>query len=162
MKIEYVHASKYGNGREVAEEFAQLMRARDVDVAIDHIRQVKPAELPAADLYVFSAPGRFGKPIRSMRRFLGKVQLPPGTRCAVFTTEIEPKPDKKTGKMPTAEELAKWQHVRPIMHELLQAKGLDEVGEGVCYVTGLRGPLAEGWQGRVEAFASTLPIEATT
>jgi hypothetical protein len=60
----------------------------------------------------------------------------------------------KTGKMPSPEELAKWQRVTPIMNELLQARGMKKVAEGKVLVTGLKGPLEEGWQKKVEAFAA--------
>jgi len=156
MKIEYLHASKFGNGAMVAAEFAKLMATRGVSVDVHHIREVDPAELSAADLYVFSSPGRFGKPIGRMRRFLKKVRLPAGTRYAVLTTEAAPKPDKKTGRMPTEEELARWQRVRPIMNEILQGKGFVNVAEDKVLVTGLKGPLEEGWQRKVEAFAASV------
>ena len=47
-----------------------------------------------------------GKPIGGMRRFLKAVKLPAGTRYAILTTEAAPRPDKKTGRMPTEDELA--------------------------------------------------------
>lgn len=156
MKIEYVHASKYGNGATVATEFAQQMAARGVVVDVHDIRNVSPAELSPADLYVFSSPGRMGKPIRGMRRFLKKVTLPAGTRYAILTTEMAPKPDKKTGRMPTEEELAKWQRVRPIMNEVLAGKGLVNIAEGKVHVTGLKGPLEEGWQQKVAAVVTQI------
>ena len=78
MKIEYVHASKYGNGAAVAAKFQEEMAAKDVAVDVHHIRDVRPTELGPADLYVFSSPGRMGKPIRGMRRFLKRVKLPRG------------------------------------------------------------------------------------
>ena len=56
--------------------------------------------------------------------------------------------------MPTEEELAKWQRVRPIMNELLQGKGLVKLAEDKVHVAGLKGPLEAGWQQKVEAFAS--------
>jgi menaquinone-dependent protoporphyrinogen IX oxidase len=158
MKIEYLHASKFGNGAMVAAEFAKVMAARGVDVEVHHIHGVRPAELSAADLYVFSSPGRMGKPIRGMRRFLAKVRLPAGTDYAVLTTEAAPKPDRKTGRVPTEEERARWQRVRPIMNEILQGKGLVKVAEDKVLVTGMKGPLEEGWQQKVEAFADSLPI----
>jgi hypothetical protein len=160
MKIAYLHASKFGNGAMVAAEFKELMGAKGVGVEVHHIREVNPAELSSADLYVFSSPGRFGKPIGRMRRFLNKVRLSAGTKYAVLTTEAAPKPDKKTGRIPTEEELAKWQRVRPIVDEILQAKGLVKVAEDKVFVTGLKGPLEEGWQRKVESFAgrlSTIP-----
>ena len=156
-KIEYFHASKYGNGAMVAEEFRKQMAAKGVAVDVHHVRDVRPKEMPAADLYLFSSPGRMGKPIGRMRRFLKKVTLPPGTKYAILTTEGAPRQDKKTGRMPTEEELAKWQRIIPIMNEILQEKGLVKVAEGKILVTGLKGPLEEGWQKKVEAFASQIP-----
>jgi hypothetical protein len=91
-----------------------------------------------------------------MRRFLKHVQLPVGTRYAVLTTEAMPKPNRKTGQIPTEEELAKYQRVRPIMNEILQRKDLAKVAEGTIHVTGLKGPLEEGWEVKVNAFAAAL------
>jgi len=158
MKIEYFHASKFGNGAMVAEEFKKLMAAKGVAVNIHHIRDARPKEIMPADLYVFSSPGRFGKPIRSMRRFLKKAQLPTGARYAILTTEASPSPDKKTGKTPTEEEFARFERVRPIMNELLQAKGMKKVAEGNVLVNPntLKGPLQEGWQKKVETFAAQI------
>jgi flavodoxin len=157
MKIEYLHASKFGNGAMVAAEFQKQMTARGIDVDVHHIRDLKPSKLPSADLYVFSSPGRIGKPIRSMRRFLAALTLWPGTRYALLTTEAAPKPDKKTGRIPTEEQLVKrGQRVRPIMTEILQDKGFVRVAEEKVYVTKLKGPLEEGWQKKVEDLVSRI------
>ena len=49
MKIEYFHASKFGNGAMVAEEFKQQMTARGVSVAVHHIREMRREDVaPAA------------------------------------------------------------------------------------------------------------------
>ncbi len=153
MTIEYVHASKYGNGARVADEFKRLMAVRGITVNVRHVRDAAPKEMPAADLYVFSSPGRMGRPIGRMRRFLKKLQLPAGAKYALLTTEGAPQPNKKTGEMPTPEELARYQRVRPIMTEILDGKGLVKVAEGKVQVTGLKGPLEEGWEKKVEAFS---------
>ena len=158
MKIEYLHASKYGNGAMVAEEFCQQMAARGVTVEVHHIREATPKELPPADLYLFSSPARFGKPISGMRRFLKKVELPAGTKYAILTTEAAPHPDR-AGRVPSDQELAGWTRVRPIMNEILQRKGLVEVAEGKVQVTNIKGPLEEGWQHKVEAFAARIPVQ---
>jgi len=94
MKIEYFHASKYGNGAKVAEEFKKQMAAKGATVNVHHVRDAKPKEIPPADLYLFSSPGRFGKPIGDMRGFLKKANLPPGTKYAVLVTELAPEPEK--------------------------------------------------------------------
>jgi menaquinone-dependent protoporphyrinogen IX oxidase len=158
MKIEYFHASEHGNGAMVAEEFKRQMAAKGVTVNVHHIREVSPEEMPSADLYLFSSPGRMGKPIGGMRRFLKKASLPAGAKYAVLTTELAPQPDKRTGRLPTEEEHARWQRVIPIMNEALQAKGLIAVAAGKILVGAIKGPLEEGWQKKVEAFASQIPI----
>ena len=57
----------------VAEEFKKLMAAKGATVNIHHIQDVQMDD--QANLLPFSSPGRIGKPIGSMRRFLRKVQL---------------------------------------------------------------------------------------
>ncbi len=160
MIIEYFHASKFGNGERVAEEFKKRMAGRGVTVNIHHVRDATPRNMPPADLYLFSSPGRMGRPIGRVRRFLKKLELPSGTKYALLTTEGAARPDKKTGKMPTEEEIAKWQRVRPIMNELLEEKGLIKVAEAKIEVAGLKGPLENGWPAKVEAFAALIPLGA--
>ncbi|HEX7392928.1 MAG TPA: hypothetical protein VF374_08285 [Thermoplasmata archaeon] len=156
MRIEYYHASEYGNGAKVAEEFKRIAEAEGVTISVHHVKEVKPKEVPPADLYLFSSPGRFGKPIGGMRKFLKKIDLPSGSRHAILVTEMNPQADKKTGTVPTEEELGKCQQVIPRMNEALQAKGLRKVAEGKIYVTGIKGPLEEGWQRKVGEFAAAI------
>ena len=158
MKIELFHASKYGNGAKVAEEFQKLMVMKGHQVNIHHIKESRPKELPQADLFVFGSPARIGKPIGGMRRFLKKVNLPAGTKYALIATHGAPKPDKKTGKMPSAEEIEKWQTSIPIMDELLRAKGMVKVADMKVFVVDLRGPLEEGWQRKVEDFVAKIAV----
>ena len=54
------------------------MAARGETVSVQHIRDAGPKDLPQADLYVFSSPGRLGKPKGNVRRFLRKVSLDRG------------------------------------------------------------------------------------
>lgn len=156
MKIEYYHASEYGNGAMVAEEFKRVMATKGVAVEIHHVRDANPKDIPPADFYLFSSPGRMGKPIGSMRRFLKKINISPGARYGVLVTELNPQPNKQTGKIPTEEELGRCQQVIPRMNEVLQAKGLMKVVDGKIYVVGMKGPLEEGWRGKVEAFANAI------
>jgi menaquinone-dependent protoporphyrinogen IX oxidase len=158
MKIEYLHASKHGNGAKVAEEFQRQMAAKGVTVNVHHVKDTKPKELPPADLYVFSSPGRFGKPIGDIRGFLKKADLPSGTKYAVLVTELAPDPEKAIRIPATEEELGKCQRVIPLINEMLQKKGLVKIAEGKIFVTGIKGPLEANWQKEVEAFASRLPV----
>lgn len=158
MKIEYLHASKFGNGAMVAEEFRSQMGAKGVEVDVHHINDMNPRDLPGADLYLFSSPGRMGKPKGNMRRFLKRLDLPAGTKYALLITEAMAKPDKKTGEVPTDEELARWRQVIPMMNQTLQGEGLVEVAEGRVRVTDLKGPLEDGWEKRVEEFVARIPV----
>lgn len=158
MNVEYFHASKYGNGVKVAEEFTRRMASRGVTVNVHHIKDVSAKALPPADLYLFSSPARLGKPIGGMRRFLKGLDAPAGARYAILTTEGAPQPDKKTGRIPTEEEQAKYQRVIPIMSEMLQGAGMVEVAAGKVLVTGMKGPLEDGWETKVDAFADAIEV----
>jgi flavodoxin len=158
MKIEYVHDSKYGNGEMVADEFKKLMAEAGVTVNVHHASHTDPKQLDPADLYLFSSPGRFGGPKRNMRQFLKKIDLPRGANYALLTTEMVPPRDKKTGKMPTEDEIAKWQHVIPAMDKILQSKGLRMVLEDKIFVTAIKGPLEEDWKTKLSDFISRLLV----
>ena len=153
--MEYFHASKYGNGARVAEEFKKQMAGRGIAVNVRHVREAKPREIPPADLYLFSSPGRMGKPIGDMSRFLKEARLPAGARCAILTTELAPQPDK-SGRLPSEEELGKCQRMIPIMDQMVREKGLVNVARTRVFVTGLKGPPEEGWQEKVAAFAAQI------
>ena len=129
---------------------------------VHHVRDAKPKDLPPADLYIFGSPTRLGKPIGSMRRFVKKVTLAPGTRYAVFATHADAAPDKKTGKMPTEEEIDKWRKTLPLMDEALKGKGLVKVADKVFSVSAeaMKGPLKEGWQEKVDEFATAILAES--
>lgn len=157
VKVEIYHASKYGNGEKVVAYLQGLLVARGHHADFRHVRDAKPKEVPVADLYVFCAPTRIGKPIGKMRRFLKKARLPDGAKYALIATHGEPVPDKKTGKMPSPEEIAKYQQNLPAMEAILQDKGAVKVAELKVYVKNtMKGPLADGWEKAVEGLASDL------
>lgn len=158
MKIVIYHASKFGNGATVAEEIRRIMETSGHQAEVHHINEAKPKEPLPAELYVFGSPTRFGKPIGGMRRFAKKVVLPSGTRYAVFATHGEAEPNKKTGKMPTEEELVRWRKTIPVLDEILRGKGLVKVADRMFFVTGIdvKGHLKEGWQAEVREFADAI------
>jgi len=158
LKIEVYHASKFGNGAMVAEELRRLLETKGHQTNVHHIDKSKPRELPAADLYIFGSPTRFGKPLRSMRRFAKKISLPSGTRYAVFATHGDAVPDKKTGRMPTQEEMDRWRKTIPVLTEILTEKGLVKTADKIFIVRSdtLKGPLVEGWQGKAEEFVTAI------
>ena len=92
---------------------------------------------------------------------MNKVTLPSGTDYALLSTEIAPKPNKRTGLLPPEAEQAEWQRILPIMNGILQEKGFVKVAEGKVLVTGMRGRLEKGWQQKVQAFVARLPVAST-
>jgi len=158
MKVEIFHASKFGNGEKVVAYLQGLLVAKGHQANFRHVRDAKPKDVPSADLYVFCAPTRLGKPISKMRRFLKKAALPNGAKYALIATHGEPVPNKKTGEMPSQEEIEKYQQNLPTMDALLKEKGAVKVAELKVYVRGdtMKGPLKEGWEKVVEEFAAKL------
>lgn len=142
----------------MADELKQVMEARGHLVNVHHIDEVRPKELPPADLYVFGSPTRFGGPIGGMKRFLKKAALPAGTKYALFATHGEEQPDKKTGKPPSEVEIERLRRTLPIMEESLKEKGMVKVADKFFLVTAteMRGTLLEGWQGRVSELADAI------
>lgn len=166
MRIDVYHASKYGNGAKVAGELKHILESRGHQVNVHHIDDANPKELPPADRYVFGAPTRMNKPLGSMKRFLKKAALAPGTRYAVFATHTDAVPDKKTGRMPTPEELKARRMNVPTLMAILQDKGLVKVADTVfdvdveekkgSFKETMAGRLREGWQERAEEFANAI------
>lgn len=156
MHIEYIHASKFGNGLQVAERFRQVMSESGSTVQLHHVRSVDPRHLDRADVYVFSSPGRMGRPLRAVRRFLAAIALPAGTEYGLLTTEATVQAPPTTTGGSGSEEPDPHQRVRPAMHEILQGKGLIPLAEQAIVVSGTKGPLQSGWEQDVAAFAERL------
>ena len=158
MKIEVYHASVFGNGATVAQEIERVLEAKGHQVNVHHINESKPKEMPPADLYIFGSPTRFGGPLGKMRRFMGKVSLPAGTKYAIFATHADAVANKKTGRMPTEEELNQMRKTLPTLEAILDEKGMVRVADKVFLVNGetLKGPLLDGWQTKAEEFAAAI------
>jgi len=156
VRVEIIHASKYGNGKMVAIEIQRLMASKGHQASVHDHREARPRELPPADLYIFGTPARIGKPLGSMRRFIKKVELPEGTRYALFATHGAPQPNKKTGELPSPEEQERWYTSIPVLTEILSSKGLVKVADMRVFVKDLKGPLEDDWQAKVGSFVEQI------
>ncbi len=125
---------------------------------VHHIDDVKPKEMPPADIYIFGSPTRFGQPIGGMRRFVKKAVLAPGARYALFATHGEILPNKKTGIMPSEEEISRMRKTIPTLDEMLMEKGLTKTADMIFLISAeeMKGHLLEGWQSKVEEFARVI------
>ena len=158
VRIVLYHASKFGNGERVAEELRRVMEAKGHHVAVHHIDKVRPKEAQPADLYIIGSPTRFGGPIGSMQKFVKKASLAPGSKYAIFATHTDGAPNKKTGKLPTQEELDRERRTIPELDQLLKEKGLVKITDEVFQVAGdtMKGTLREGWEIKVDKFTDAI------
>ena len=161
MKVAYYYHTKYGNNKRIAERVSALLQAKGAEVEVSNIDQANAKNLAKADLYIFACGTRMGKPVGPMRRFVKKASknLPDGTKYALLATHGKEIPNKKTGKMPTPEEIQKYRRTLPIMTELM-GPGKVKVAEAqvlIVYVDGkLSGNLDTDWEQRVNAFVAKL------
>ena len=141
MKVCIAYESKYGNGKKMMDHLQDALKGKGHEVQVCSVREIKPQALPQADLYVFSSPTHVGGPTGKMKKFLKKMEISQkGAKYALSTTHMDP--NSKT--------LEK-------MDALVQPKSMTKVTDGLqVKVAGMKGPLEEGWEQKVEAFASEL------
>jgi menaquinone-dependent protoporphyrinogen IX oxidase len=143
MNIHIIYESKYGNGKEAMIYLESLLTKKGYSVQRNHIHDIKPQQLPNADLYVFSAPNAFGKIVRSMRKFLEKIEGQPTMRYILVNTCLNPSSSQDKGLEQ--------------MEEILHEKNLIKLSEGLkLKVMGMKGPLEPGYKQKLEELASTI------
>lgn len=136
MKICIVYDSKYGNGKKCVEYLQNIIAAKNHDVEIFSVHEIKPSSLPNADYYIFSSPTHIGNPTGKMKRFLKKLPIEQAnytlmTTCIDFKTKALQK-----------------------MENILQNKGMIKASEGVkIKVNGMKGPLEDNYKQKLEKFA---------
>ena len=141
MKVCIAYESKYGNGQKCVEHLKDIISKKGHAVDLFSVRDVKPNELLQADIYVFSAPTQIGSPARKMKKFLKKINITQeGAKYALITTHSSD----------TTEVLEK-------MEKLLQPTGMTKITDGLkIKVTGMKGPLEDSYEEKLEAFANDI------
>jgi len=141
MKICIAYESKYGNGKKCVEHLKDVITKKSHEVKLSSVREIKPNTLPQADVYVFSAPTQIGSPARKMKKFLKKLDsTQEEAKYALITTYSS----DKTGALEK-------------MEKLLQTTGMTKITDGLkIRVTGMKGPLEEGYEEKLESFANDI------
>lgn len=141
MKVYIAYESKYGNGKKCVEYLKEAITTKGHSVETSSIHEIKSKSLPNADLYIFSSPTHIGRPPRKMKKFLNNLEIP--QEEAKYTTIV-------THMDPKAKTLQ-------IIDDLLQPKGMTKVSDGVrIRVTGLKGPLEDGYEKKLDAFVNEI------
>jgi flavodoxin len=141
MKYVIVYWSRYGNGKKVVEHLAEALQKKKAETQVLRTDEAKPAAMPAADVYVFSAPAEAFNLQMNMRRFMKQLTGMEGRKYGIINTHAMNK-----------NRLAK-------MEKLLSKKNMVKVAEvdfkmGKDVQSG--NGLPEGWEARVDEFARKL------
>ena len=141
MKVCIAYESKFGNGKKCVDYLHGAIIKKGHEVQTFSVREVKPNSLPQADLYIFSSPTHIGSPPGKIKKFLKKLEIKQeGAKYALITTHMDP----------NAKTLQK-------MEELIKPKGMTKVTDGLkIKVTGMKGPLEEGYEQKLEDFATKI------
>jgi flavorubredoxin len=128
MNISIIYESKYGNGKEAMTYLETILRKKGYSVQLMSIHEVKPHSLPESNLYIFSAPNAFGKIVRSMRKFLEKIEIKNSyTKYILVNTCLDPSSRQDKGLEQ--------------MEKILQTKNISKLSEGLkLKVMAMKGP----------------------
>jgi len=141
MNISIIYESKYGNGKKSMTYLETSLRKKGHSVQLMSVHEVKPKSLPEVDLYIFSAPNRMGKIIRSMRKFLEKIDIKnPKAQYIVVNTCLNPLSSQDKGLEQ--------------MEEILSNKNISKLFDGLkLKVMAMKGPLEAGYEKKLEELA---------
>jgi len=142
VKYVIVYWSHYGNGKKLVCYLASALKEAGSEVLVLLTDEADPAHLPAADVYVFSAPTQALRLVGGMRRFLRRLRDMQGLSYGIINTHGM-KNGSRLGKM----------------EALLRKKGMVKraeldflVGEGTESGNGL----PPGWETALDRFAARL------
>jgi len=146
VKAVVVYDSVYGNTESVAKSIARHIEASGHTAEVLRAKDAIRANVDG-ELLVVGSPTRMGTMTGKMKRFLKQMDAAPlkGSTVAAFDTEVQDVIEKNG-----ASAAAK-------MHDIARSRGL-KVHTPVLKVgvTGIRGPLAQGWEASVEAYVVEL------
>ncbi len=127
-----------------------ILQKKGNSVQLMSIHEVKPHLLPDSDLYIFSAPNAFGKIVRSMRKFLEKIEIKNSSaQYILVNTCLNPESSQDRGLEQ--------------MEEILQMKNIAKFSDGLkLKVLAIKGPLEAGYEKKLDEFAQTIQSKMKT
>ena len=141
MNISIIYESKSGNGKQAMMYLENILRKKGFSVQLMSVHEIKPKSLPESDLYIFSAPNRMGKIIRSMRKFLEKIEIKnPISHYILVNTCLDPSSSIDRGLEQ--------------MEGILKEKNISKLSDGLkLKVMTIKGPLESGYEKKLEDLA---------
>ena len=150
MNISIIYESKHGNGKQAMTYLENILRKKGYSVQIMSVHEIKPHSLPESNLYIFSAPNAFGKIVRSMRKFLDKIEIKNlSSHYILVNTCLNPSSSQDKGLEQ--------------MEEILSKKNISKFSEGLkLKVMAIKGPLETGYEKKLDEFAKTIQSSLKT
>ena len=150
MNISIIYESKHGNGKQAMTYLENILRKKGYSVQIMSVHEIKPHSLPESNLYIFSAPNAFGKIVRSMRKFLDKIEIKNlSAHYILVNTCLNPSSSQDKGLEQ--------------MEEILSKKNISKLSEGLkLKVMAIKGPLETGYEKKLDEFAKTIQSSLKT
>ncbi len=144
MNVSIIYESKYGNGKQAMTYLENILSKKGYSVQLMSIHEIKPYSLPESNLFIFNAPNRMGKIIRSMRKFLEKIEIKnTSAHYILINTCLDPSSNIDKGLEQ--------------MEEILQKKNISKLSEGLkLKVMAMKGPLESGYEKKLDELAQII------
>ena len=140
MKTAIIYFSKFGNNKNISEKLAEMLREGGGEADVYSAADKLPGDLNA-DLFVFSSPTRMGNPPGKIKKTVRKIIPKAGAGFAVINSCGGADQTK----------------VPAVLGELAEGRGLKQTAEALLLtVTGMQGPLEEGYETKLKEFADKL------
>jgi multimeric flavodoxin WrbA len=115
-----------------------ILKNKGYSVQLMSIHDIKPKLIPESDIYIFSAPNALGKIVRSMRKFLEKIEIKNSSaQYILVNTCLNPASSQDKGLEQ--------------MEEILSNKNISKLSDGLkLKVMSIKGPLESGYEKKLE------------
>ncbi len=142
MKYVIIYWSRYGNGKKIVERVSDKLKEKKADVQMLTTDEANPSALPAADLYIFSAPAEAFNIQKNMRKCMKHLQGMDGKKYAIINTHAM----KRNWLSKMEKLLSKKNMIKVAEIDFhVQGKGIQH-GEG----------LGSGWETKLDEFVQKL------
>jgi len=140
MKYVIVYWSRYGNGKKIVDYLSEKIKIKG-DTKIFKTSETDPANLPEADLYIFSAPAEAFNVQKNMRNFMKKLEGTEGKKYAIINTH-----GMKKSALPKMEKILSKKKMIKVADAEFQ------VGDSVKEGNGL----PKDWEEKIDEFSTKL------
>jgi menaquinone-dependent protoporphyrinogen IX oxidase len=142
MNYVIVYWSRYGHNRKIVERLSEKLKENGHTAKLFKADELKPNELPNADMYVFSAAAEAFRIQKHMRTFMKKISDVDGKNVALINTHAM----KKKNWLGNMEKMVKKKNMNVVAStDFLIGDGQNK-GEG----------LSSDWETKLDEFADTL------